>query len=73
MTTRIIRLSRPRKPAEPQPAQMQPMEPVIWHETGGWSVGWRDDVEGFPSHAFARAAWLRHATKRTNHQLFRRD
>ncbi|MBR0697741.1 hypothetical protein [Bradyrhizobium lablabi] len=44
------------KPAEPSPVA-EPLEPIVQHETGGWSV--RHDVERYPSHAFARAAWLR--------------
>jgi hypothetical protein len=59
-STPIIMISRPRKSAESLPSlSTQPMEPVIQHETGGWTVGWRDDVEDFTSHAFALAAWLR--------------
>jgi hypothetical protein len=53
-----------RKPAdriaEPIPPTELP-DPIIRHENGGWAV-WHD-AERFPSHAFARASWLR----RTRH------
>jgi hypothetical protein len=61
-STRTIRFSRRRKPAEPPPL-IEPHEPIVWHETGGWSV-WTDDVERYPSHAFARAMMQR--TKASN-------
>jgi hypothetical protein len=60
--TRTVRFSRPRKPVEPSPL-IEPPDPVIWHETGGWSV-WTDDTERHPSRAFARDVWLqRHSRK----------
>ena len=40
MTTSITHFVRfrPRRRAEPPPSLMQPMEPIVWNETGGWSV-----------------------------------
>jgi hypothetical protein len=64
MSTRRIRLPRSPKISEPQlPHSLQPpMDPIVWHETGGWSVGWHDEAERFPSHAFARDVWLESRT-----------
>jgi hypothetical protein len=45
--TRRVRFSNPRK-------LVTPVEPIIWHETGGWSV-WNDNTEGFPSRKFVKA------------------
>jgi hypothetical protein len=56
--TRMIRFSRPRKPAEPPHPLMQLFEPIVPDEiTGQWSI-WHEG-EGFPSYAFARAVWER--------------
>ena len=57
MITRRVRFPRPRKPVEQIPTLAEyPTDPVILHEDGMWAV-WYDDVR-YPSHAFARAAWL---------------
>jgi hypothetical protein len=52
MIARRLYLPRPRKIAEPPAPPVEPMEPIVWHETGGWSV-WHD-VERYPSREFAQ-------------------
>jgi hypothetical protein len=61
MTIRL-RFPRPRKPTESSTA---PFEPIVWQETGGWSVGWHDEAERFPY----RAEWLR--LEQTRHHPMR--
>jgi hypothetical protein len=57
IATRRIRLPRAPKAAEPVQIAVEPPDPIILHEDGQWAL-WHD-AERFPSHAFARAAWLR--------------
>jgi hypothetical protein len=54
MTVRRIRLPRPPKIAAPPLAPECP-EPVVWHELGGWTVGWCDSAPVFLSRAHATA------------------
>ncbi len=57
ITRRVLRIPR-WKPAEPIAVVEFPIDPIVPDETGsGWSV-WHD-AERYPSHAVARAAWLR--------------
>jgi hypothetical protein len=56
MITRRIRFPLPRQRTEPpRPPLVEPTEPIIQHETGGWSVGYSDDAPVFESRAFAAA------------------
>jgi hypothetical protein len=57
MITRRVRFSRPPQKSDERIPPSMPMEPIVPHENGGWSI-WNDD-ERFPSHEFARASWLR--------------
>ena len=43
--------------AEPTPITMEPLDPIVRHEDGMFAV-WFDEAR-CPSHAFARAMWLR--------------
>ncbi|WP_027554552.1 hypothetical protein [Bradyrhizobium sp. Cp5.3] len=56
---RRIRFPRPRTPAEPLTAVAYPMEPIVWHEAGGWSVGWSDDAPAFEARNLAVDTWRR--------------
>jgi hypothetical protein len=56
VTTRRIRPPLSPRIAEPAPSAVESLDPIVQHETGGWSV-WHD-VERFPSHAFALAVWV---------------
>jgi hypothetical protein len=38
---------------------LMPVEAVIWHETGGWTIGWNDEAPAFPTRNFAEAVSVR--------------
>jgi hypothetical protein len=60
---RRIRFARPRKIISERiiPSGAHPIDPIVRHEDGMWSV-WHDS-ERYPSYGFARAVWL--ASRRT--------
>jgi hypothetical protein len=60
---KIIALPRP-KVAEPTPITMEPLEPIVRHEDGMFAV-WFDEAR-YPSHEFARAAWLRRNSRHSS-------
>jgi len=62
MITRRVRFPIRHKTVPEIPTSAEhPTDPIVQHELGGWSI-WHD-AERFPSHAFARAAWLSRNTR----------
>jgi hypothetical protein len=59
--TRRIRFSPPRKIAERLPSGAYPVDQIIKHEDGWWSV-WHD-TERFPTRGFAQAVWFARRTE----------
>ena len=53
---------RPRRPAEPPPAQMQPTD-AYQRDDGRYALGLADEGPGFETIPFARHVWLRHQTR----------
>jgi hypothetical protein len=53
MIVRRLRLPPPPKIAEHIIPAYPVVDPIIQHETGGWTVGWHDDAPDFPTRNFA--------------------